>query len=240
MRLVAYLRVSTERQADEGLGLDVQEQSIRRWAEANGHEVVLWTRDEGVSGTKSEAERLGLSEALRTVQDGDVDGVVVARLDRLARLLTVQEATLGRIWHADGHLFTVDAGEVLRDDPADPMRTAMRQMLGVFAELERGMIAARLAAGRRLKAERGGYAFGAPPIGYAAIDGELVPVEAEQVPVRRILRLRGEGATTRVIADALNREGLVTKRGCSWQSAQVARVIRRESSRLTAKVDGVR
>ena len=48
--LVAYLRVSTETQLD-GLGLDVQRKSIRQWARANRHRVVLWTSDEGVSGS---------------------------------------------------------------------------------------------------------------------------------------------------------------------------------------------
>jgi DNA invertase Pin-like site-specific DNA recombinase len=44
MQLVGYLRVSTDRQADEGLGLEVQEQAIREWAQAHGHELVALTR----------------------------------------------------------------------------------------------------------------------------------------------------------------------------------------------------
>ena len=39
MKLVAYLRVSTDRQAEEGLGLDVQDRAIRRWARDNGHRI---------------------------------------------------------------------------------------------------------------------------------------------------------------------------------------------------------
>src|SRR5207249_390470 len=50
VKLVAYLRVSTDRQVEEGFGLDVQEQAIRKWVKREGHRVVLWTRDEGVSG----------------------------------------------------------------------------------------------------------------------------------------------------------------------------------------------
>jgi hypothetical protein len=55
---------------------------------------------------------------------------VVARLARLARALTVQKASLAVAWQAGGHVFTADAGEVLRDDPANPMRTALRQVVG--------------------------------------------------------------------------------------------------------------
>ncbi len=69
---------------------------------------------------------------------------------------------LAQIWKHGGRAFTADAGEV---HPDDPMRTAMRQMMGVFAQLERSMIAARLRHGRREKASQGGYAYGPRPTG---------------------------------------------------------------------------
>ena len=47
MNLVAYLRVSTDRQAEEGLGLEIQEHAIRDWTRKEGHTVVLCARDEG-------------------------------------------------------------------------------------------------------------------------------------------------------------------------------------------------
>src|SRR2546426_9291882 len=51
MNVVAYLRVSTDRQAEEGLGLDVQKHAIRAWAKQHGNRIVAWARDEGVSGS---------------------------------------------------------------------------------------------------------------------------------------------------------------------------------------------
>ncbi|MFE2276646.1 hypothetical protein ACFXAE_05085 [Streptomyces sp. NPDC059454] len=48
-----------------------------------------------------------------------------------------------------------DQGEILPDDPKDPMRTAMRQMMGVFAQLDRGMTAAKLRSGRHIKGVEG-------------------------------------------------------------------------------------
>jgi hypothetical protein len=42
-----------------------------------------------------------------------------------------------------------DQGEILTDDPGDPMGTAMRQMMGVFAQLDRGMTVVKLRRGRR-------------------------------------------------------------------------------------------
>ncbi len=61
----------------------------------------------------------------------------------------MQEAILAQAWAAGGRVFAADAGEILADDADDPMRIAMRQMMGVFAQLERGMIRARMARGKR-------------------------------------------------------------------------------------------
>ena len=74
---------------------------------------------------------------------------------RLARALTVQEAALAIAWQAGGRVFTADTGEVLRDDPDDPMRTALRQVVGGVAELDRRMVVKRLRDGRAAKASTG-------------------------------------------------------------------------------------
>ena len=235
MKLVAYLRVSTETQAVDGLGLDVQRKGIRQWARANGHRVVLWTSDAGVSGSNGIETRKGLLEALNALRDGTAEGLVVYRLDRLARSLTVQESALAKVWGLDEEaknrertarrMFSVDLGEIHPDDPDDPMRTALRQMVGVFAQLERGMIAARMRAGRREKAERGGYAQGAPPFGYKAQGGNLVREEREAATLARIIELRSSGASLNVIANRLNAEGLRPKRSERWHSETVRRVV---------------
>jgi DNA invertase Pin-like site-specific DNA recombinase len=213
MKLVAYLRVSTDRQAEEGLGLDVQEQAILRWARDRGHRVVFTSRDEGVSGSHGADVRTGLHNALAAVKDRTVDGLVVYRLDRLARKLTVQEAALAKVWDLGGAVFAVDLGEVARDDPDDPVKTALRQMIGVFAQLERGMIAARLRSGRNLKAERGGYAgFGASRYGTRSADGVLVDEPDERAAIEPAVALRAAGASLRTIAQTLTDEGYQPRR----------------------------
>src|SRR5262245_48052602 len=133
MRLVAYLRVSSNGQLD-GYGFASQRADIRVWARARGHRLVAEHTD-AVTGTLDAPDRPGLSDAIRLVRrPPQADGIVVARLDRLARQLSTQEAILALVWRDGGRVFTADTGEVLRDDPDDPMRTAMRQMAGVFAE----------------------------------------------------------------------------------------------------------
>jgi DNA invertase Pin-like site-specific DNA recombinase len=226
MKIVGYIRVSTDRQAERGLGLDVQERSVRSWARANGHRVVAVYRDEGVSGML--AERDGLADALDAVRTGRAGAVVVPRLDRLARDLVVQETLLAEVWRLGGEVFSTAGGEGdLRDDPDDPSRKLVRQVLGAIAEYERDMIALRLRAGRKRKAERGGYAHGSPPYGWRGSGGRLVKVPAEQKALARMLSLRDEGCSTRQVAATLAAEGWPTKRGGAWSSPVVARILSR-------------
>ncbi len=227
MRLVCYIRVSTPGQAEDGLGLDVQREAIGAWAARQEHELVEVIADEGVSGTLHATERPGLARALDLIRAGLADGVVVHRLDRLARLLAVQEATLASVWAADGRVFEVVGGEVLRDDPEDPMRTAMRQMLGVFGQLERATVVARMAAGRRLKSQRGGYAGGAPAYGWVAKDRELVRDDQEQRALARLVELRQEGMSWRAAARQLAEEGHRSKRADAWHPETLRRLAHR-------------
>jgi DNA invertase Pin-like site-specific DNA recombinase len=116
----------------------------------------------------------------------------------------------------------------MADDPDDPMRTAMRQMMGVFSQLERSMLTARMRAGRQMKADKGGYAFGAPPLGYEAHDGALIRKEEEQATVHRIMSLRGEGRSLREIARVLADEGHAPKRSNRWHPQTLAAIIERQ------------
>ena len=86
MKIIAYVRVSTTQQAEEGLGLEVQEQAIRSWARAHHHKIMAVIADEGISGAKELDDRPGLAEALAMVREGLVGGICVYRLDRLAWL----------------------------------------------------------------------------------------------------------------------------------------------------------
>lgn len=228
MRLVAYLRVSTDTQAEKGNGLDVQERMIRAWARRHGHEIVAVVKDAGLSGAKPAEDRPGLTRALLMLRMGEVEGLIVRDLDRLAREVTVQEAVLAEVWRrADAHVFDVTTGEVLRDDPDDPFRTAMRQMMGVFAGLERRMVVKRLRDGRKAKAARGGHAVGPAPYGYKAVNGELVPIPEQIAALDRMRRLRRRGMSTRAIAATLTAEGHPTARGGAWSSPTVARILER-------------
>lgn len=216
-KAVGYVRVSTEGQVD-GESLPAQREQLRRWAKAHGFTLVAIHEDAGISGSNGLDTRQGLYDALDLITTGKASVLVVKNLDRLARKLTVQEAVLAKVWDSAARVWSIeDGGEVLEDDPDDPMRTAMRQMRGVFAQLERGMIAKRMRDGRRHKAERGGYVGGKPRYGTRAIEGELVEDETEQRIVALVTERRRAGASLREICTALTDAGLPTRRGGPWQ-----------------------
>jgi DNA invertase Pin-like site-specific DNA recombinase len=227
VKLAAYIRVSSDTQVEEGNGLEVQRRAITRWAKTNGHRVVRWCSDEGISGAVDALDRAGLSCVIAAVESRDAEGIVVARLDRLARKLTVQEAALAHVWRAGGSVFTVDTGEVAQDDADDPMRTAMRMMVGVFAELERLMIAKRMRGGRRMKAEKGLYAQGAPRYGFRAENRSLVPENDEQQTLERIRELHEQGRSLRAIASTLTEEGRKPKRAARWHPESLRLIVNR-------------
>lgn len=229
MNLIAYTRVSTKGQADDGYGLDVQEAAIRKWAKANGHRIVCVCSDAGVSGTKDAAARPGLSEALDMLRPPpQATGLVVAKLDRLARALHIQETVLAVAWRAGAKVYTVDGGEVLEDDPDDPMRTFVRQVIGGVAQLERSLISKRMRDGRQAKAAAGRHSVGDYAYGFhgqgRGRDRDAAPNEAEQVAVVRIVELRNEGASYRDIAATLDAEGLKPRRAEHWSPMSVRNV----------------
>jgi DNA invertase Pin-like site-specific DNA recombinase len=227
VKLAAYVRVSTRGQAENGYGRVDQTRKIKAWCKRNGHTVCGEIAFDQCSGETPVDKRAGFVDALSRVRDGRCEGLVMLNLGRIARLLTVQEAALARVWDDGGRVFTVDAGEVLRDDPADPMRTAMRQMAGVFHQLDRALIIARLQGGRQVKAAQGGYAYGRPALGQRVEDKELVDDPAQQETVRRIMELHQGGASLRGIIAVLEQEGRPTARGGRWHPQTVAQVIAR-------------
>jgi site-specific DNA recombinase len=80
LRLIGYLRVSTARQR-EGFSLEAQREAIERYCQARGYELVA-IEEESESAIKT---RPVFQRAKAQVLDGKVDGLIVAKLDRLGR-----------------------------------------------------------------------------------------------------------------------------------------------------------
>ena len=152
MTTAAYVRVSTNGQAD-AFGPEIQLDAIKRWIYDDRATLDAVYCDEGISGTT--LDRPGLGEAMTELGEGD--RLVFARLDRLARDLITQELLLREFRRKGVTLVTCAAAEqeYLREDPSDPSRRLIRQVLGAVAEYEREMVKLRLSLGRKAKRAKG-------------------------------------------------------------------------------------
>ena len=83
MQVIGYVRVSTEEQGVSGAGLQVQRQAIAAECKRRGWQLVETIEDRGYSA--KDLRRPGVREALRTLEAGEANALVVAKLDRLSR-----------------------------------------------------------------------------------------------------------------------------------------------------------
>jgi site-specific DNA recombinase len=224
MNLVAYLRVSTEKQAREGVSLEAQEARIRGFASAMGHTVVEVCRDDGISGSLGPAARPALARALWRVEEeeaGDA-GLVVTSLSRLSRSVRDILDLVDRARSNEWHLLSLS-------ESLDTSTATGRMVVGVLAVLsqfERELIGERTAeAMSKLRGD--GKAFTSiPPYGWKYVDGRMVP-EPSEVAAREFIAARqGAGWGNGLIADRLNASGVLTRTGRPWDSAAVRRVLR--------------
>jgi site-specific DNA recombinase len=210
-KAVGYIRVSTEEQATNGHGLEVQNRAIRSFADSQGYTLLDVVADPGVSGAKRPEDRRGFQRILELAKAEQFSMLLLWKFDRLARNLLFSVTTV--------HDLKEHYGVVLRSvtepiDTATPMGAMIFAILASFAAEERRVITGRTLAGRKEKASRGGFAGGAAPLGYMRdLRGGLVIHDAESTIVRQIVRMRAEGYSLRSIATTLNDAGCVPKRG---------------------------
>ncbi|WP_406327291.1 recombinase family protein [Streptomyces sp. NBC_01617] len=94
------------------------------------------------------------------------------------------------------------------------------------------MTVAKLRRGRRIKGEKGEYAYGAPPYGWHAHKKELAEEETEQAGRARARQLRDEdGLSLREICAALEAEDVRPKRGERWHPETVRRMLANAADR---------
>jgi len=226
IKAAAYIRVSTDEQAESGYSLQLQRDRVTSQIAAKGWELCRVYEDAGQSG--GTLSRPALQEMLADIDAGLFQSVVVYKLDRLSRKQRDTMFLLEDVFLQKG-VELVSICESL--DTSSPTGRAMIGMLSVFAQLERDTITERLTDGRKQKAKTGGYAGGSPAIGYTAERGKkvLLPDESKASTVQRVFALRTEALNLQQIADRLNAEGHTTKQGARFTPTQVMRILKRKA-----------
>jgi DNA invertase Pin-like site-specific DNA recombinase len=208
MRVIGYVRVSTDEQMSSGAGLEAQRRAIIAECRRRGWHLVEVIEDAGFSA--KDLRRPGVQEALRVLQAGDARALVVAKLDRLSRSMIDFTALMAKAQKQSWALVAVDCAV----DTSTPTGEAMANMLATFAQFERRLISQRTREALAVK-KASGVRLGRPPVLSTSV-------------VRRIQRQRARGDSLRRIADDLNAAGVPTAQGgAQWYAATVRQVLLR-------------
>jgi DNA invertase Pin-like site-specific DNA recombinase len=214
---VAYYRVSTQQQGQSGLGLEAQQQAVRRFLDGGKWELVAeFTEVE--SGRRT--ARPELEKALAAAKARKAT-LVIAKLDRLARNV-----------HFVSGLLESGVRFVCCDLPAAD-RT-MLQMLAVFSEHEARMISERTKAALAAAKARG-VKLGNPKIRELNRDPARKAREFADRMRGTLNAMRAAGLSQRAMVAELNKMGVTTPRGGTWGLAQLQRVLNRLGGRAPAR-----
>src|SRR3954464_6105763 len=201
-RTIAYLRVSTDKQADRGVSLDAQRAKVNAYAELYDLELLEVIIDAGESAKS--LDRPGLQRALGMLKAGAAEALLVVKLDRLTR--SVRD--LGHL--VEAHFGPGKAALLSVGEQIDTRSAAGRLVLNVLASVsqwEREAIGERTSAAMQHLVSLGEYTGGCVRYGFRlAADGEqLEPHDAEQAVIDIARELRRSGLSLRQVAAELDR-----------------------------------
>jgi site-specific DNA recombinase len=224
-----YIRVSMEEQATDGVSLDVQRARIVSYHGLYGRgdhpfELGEWHVDGGVSGKT--LRRPGIQAAIRRMDRGESDGIIVAKLDRLTRSLR-DISYLIDDYFGEEHAKRL----VAVDNQVNTMTANGRMMINLIvmlAQWERETISERTRDALRHKIARG-ERCGKVRYGHRLnADGKTLSADAkEQEGIALMRRLQAEGRSLRMIGRCLERAGFPSREGGPWAPTSLAKILKR-------------
>ena len=206
MKVIGYVRVSTEEQSVSGVSLAAQESKVRAYCDLFGHTLVNVVIDAGQSAKT--LNRPGLTEALSSLKNGYAEGILVTKLDRLTRSVKDLGALL------DDYLqkFALLSVQEQCDTSSASGRMVLNMLMSV-AQWERETISERTSTALQFKKSQG------VKLGPPAMENEAI--------ISRMRGLKEQGLTLTQIAEQLTEEGHQTQRGGKWYAGTVQKVLKR-------------
>jgi len=225
-RTVAYIRVSTDKQAEHGVSLEAQRAKVDAYSALYDLELVEVLVDAGVSAKS--LNRPALSEALSLLTSGKADALLVVKLDRLTRSVKDLGTLVDRYFARENGPALMSVSEQI-----DTRSAAGRLVLNVLASVaqwEREATGERTSAAMAHKRSLGEYTGGRLPYGWTlAADGvHLDANDAEQQIIRAARELREAGLSLRKIGAALESRGMLPRTGRGWHAETVKAVLTAE------------
>lgn len=230
--VVGYLRVSTAKQGEEGISLDLQQSAIYRFAESAGLTVVAVYSDVASGrGRRSLHRRAGLRKAFEACRDYHAH-LVVWDWSRLSREASTEEELLNLLPPPD-RVHSIADNESLE--------SARKHARFVRAQEERDAISKRtiIAMDER---KRAGKTFGNPDIRTVQVSGrDAWSQKSEDIArsIAAVLRTLPDwkALKRREIADELNRRGLLTGQGLPWDASRIREPLKRAEEMLRNEDD---
>lgn len=215
-RALGYVRVSTDEQHAGGGGLAAQRAAIEAEAARRGWELVEVV-GEAAGASSATLERAGLQDAMARLDAGDVDVLVVAKLDRLSRSVSqgaqVMERAQRRGWSLVALDFGLDTTTPAGEMVANVILSTAQYERRLIGQRTRDALAAKRAAGVRL---------GRP---------QSLGLDV----VQRIVDEHAAGRSLRVIGAGLEADGVPTARGGStWHASTVRAVLASQAAEQLA------
>lgn len=222
MKIIGYIRVSTDQQVESGLGLQAQRKYIEEYAKKLNHASLEIFHDEGLSGSLALDKRPGMLEAITSLSKGSI--LVVAKRDRLGRdplVLAMIESAVKR----KGAKIVSVAGEGTESD--EPTAILMRRIIDAFSEYERLIIGTRTKVALKAKSDKG-QRVGHIPFGKKlANDGIHLESSHHETQILSIMsKLRARNISIRTIAEKMNSKGKFNRGGALWNHASVHRILK--------------
>ena len=229
MKIAMYPRVSSETQAKEGT-IDSQIEAFRDYAKSHELTITHEFLDDGYSG--SELNRPGLDQLRDSIQEEQVEGVLILSPDRLSRKQAHQIILLEEF--KKRNIQVIFTNQNFGDSPED---TLMMQVQGAISEYERTKILDRMRRGMKYAVRKGQVLGNRAPLGYSFIrksqnipaHWEVEPREAEIVCLIFDLYTH-KGMNLFAIAKYLTEEGIPTQSGIGhWQRSTIWNILKNET-----------
>lgn len=227
MRVIAYARVSTTDQADNGVSLEAQITKLAAYASLYDLTIIESIEDAGESAKS--LNRPGLQRALAMLRKGEADGLVIVKLDRLTRSVADWQTLI------DGFFGERGGKQLMSVSDSIDTRTAGGRMclnlLLVVSQWEREVIGERTREALKHKIKNG-ERVGGVRFGYdLAEDGvTLTENAAEQAAIALMAEMRQSGATLQAIAAELNGRGIRPKQAATWDHSTVRKILKRQAA----------
>lgn len=228
MKAAIYIRVSTERQSEEGFSLEAQHDILMELLEKKGLELYRVYSDPGISG-KTIKKRPGIQQLLQDMKDGRFEAILIHKLDRLSRNLGDLYEFIALVNKLNVRLVIASLGSQ-EIDTISPMGKAFLYFNGIFAEIYSDNLREETLKGLEKKMLKGGIHMSRPPLGYDAAYNEegdryLVINEHEADLVRKVFRMYLDGNGVVKIAKHMNTFSR-GKEGGVWDSKYIKDILK--------------